>query len=121
MKFLRMLPHLPVWDVDAEVLFYRAFGFQTYNKREGFTSIEHGDGTLVHFGIRKHTSAVPPEGLEWKLEVDDVGAALKIAKASNFEIISSPVWKGAGRWTLILRTPNKYILSIEGRMPDADI
>lgn len=132
-EFLRMLPHLPVTDLDAEVSFYRLLGFVVYLRSEGFTSVEYGDGATVHFGLTL-AGAAPPKGLEWKLEVDDVAAAMRLAEANHLEILSGPRlhWfrqpsaqtvpptdpsqrpiVDTGRWRMQLRTPNNYVLTLE--------
>jgi len=116
MKFLRILPHLPVDDLPAEVTFYRLLGLEIFHRRHNFTSVEDGDGTLVHFGIRKAAGG-PPEGFEWKLEVDDIGQAMEIALTKKLEILAEPVLQWYGKWTMKLRTPNNYTLTLEGMNP----
>ena len=39
MKFLRILPHRPVDDLEAEVAFYCALGLHVYLRFDGFISV----------------------------------------------------------------------------------
>lgn len=114
MKYLRILPHLPVGDLEAEVAFYVTIGLHVYLRFDDFTSVEAEDGTLVHFGLRRAAPFTQPEGFEWKLEVDDIHEIYQIALANSLEIVREPVRHWSGKWNMDLRTPNGYLLVLEG-------
>jgi predicted enzyme related to lactoylglutathione lyase len=109
--FQRLLPVIPVGDVEAEVAFYVALGFTAEPTHTGFTALRHG---RVLFGVQASDEQIPPADLRWQIEVDDVRAAHQLAGQHGLEILQEPTIHPAGFWTLQLRTPNSYTLTLEG-------
>ncbi|MEV5283528.1 VOC family protein [Streptomyces sp. NPDC052811] len=112
--FRRLLPVLPVVDVDAEVGFYAALGFTAEVTYSGFTSLRCGP---VLFGVQKPQGMehrVPPWDLAWQIEVSDVHAVHDLAVRRGLKVVSEPQPHPAGFWTVQLRTPNGYCLILEG-------
>jgi predicted enzyme related to lactoylglutathione lyase len=112
--FERLIPVLPVASVETEVAFYAALGFEAQPTYTGFTALRNRS---VLFGIQDSGGRVPPEDLEWQIEVTDVHAAHELALARGLEIVSAPASHPAGFWLVKLRTPNGYVLTLEGPAP----
>ncbi|WP_189762797.1 VOC family protein [Streptomyces xanthochromogenes] len=115
--FKRLLPVLPVVDLEAEVGFYSALGFTAEITYSGFTSLRCGP---VLFGVRKPQSSeynVPPWDLAWQIEVVDVHAVHDLALRRGLSVLKGPQAHPAGFWTVQLRTPNGYLLTLEGPPP----
>lgn len=109
--FERLLPVLPVADVDAEVAFYTALGFTAQLTHTGFTALWSGP---VLFGVQESAAQVPPEDLAWQIQVTDVGAVHELAGKQDLEVVAKPSVHPVGFWTIGLRTPNGYLLTLEG-------
>ena len=116
MEYLRILPHLPVKDVAAEVAFYRKLGLTIFQQLKGFTSVQHGDGRLVHFGIKESAEPAPPPGFDWKLEVDDIVSATRLMNEQHISLVREPFQIPSGKWRIIVNTPNGYELTLESRL-----
>ncbi|WP_432544777.1 VOC family protein [Kineococcus sp. SYSU DK002] len=112
MEFLRALPVLPVRDLDAEVAFYEALSFHVQHREDGFAALERDQ---VLFGLRAVDVTVPPPGLSWQLEVDDVAGVLEAALSAGVVVREAPRQQPSGDWTLRLATPAGYELVVEGR------
>lgn len=112
MEFLRALPVLPVHDLDAEVAFYESLSFRVQHREDGFAALEAG---RVLFGLRAADVTVPPPGLSWQLEVDDVAGVLAAALAAGVVVREAPRQQPSSDWTLRLATPAGYELVVEGR------
>ncbi|WP_432510226.1 VOC family protein [Kineococcus sp. SYSU DK001] len=112
MEFLRALPVLPVHDLDAEVGFYEALSFHVQHREDGFAALERD---RVLFGLRAVDVTVPPPGLSWQLEVDDVAGVLAAALAAGVVVREAPRQQPSGDWTLRLATPAGYELVVEGQ------
>ncbi|GAA0315962.1 hypothetical protein [Kineococcus aurantiacus] len=111
MEFLRALPVLPVHDLDAEVAFYEGLSFHVQHREGDFAALERD---RVLFGLRRAAVDVPPPGLSWQLEVDDVPAVLAVALAAGIVVREEPHEQPSGEWTLRLVTPAGYELVVEG-------
>lgn len=106
-------PVLPVADLVAEVGFYVALGFVTEHAEDGFVALAAGD---VLFGL--HASEAPvPEGLAWQIAVQDVAVAHRVALRQGLDVAEEPLPQPWGEWTLRLRTPSGYLLTLEGPPP----
>ncbi|MFD0483122.1 VOC family protein [Kineococcus sp. GCM10028916] len=110
MEFLRALPVLPVHDLDAEIAFYEALMFHVQHREDDFAALQRD---AVLFGLRSAEVAVPPPGLSWQLEVDDVTAVLALALEAGLGVAEEPQRRG-GEWTIRLQTPAGYELVLEG-------
>lgn len=102
---------LPVSDLEAEVAFYGALGFTSQVTYTGFTALRHGN---VLFGVQASAERVPPADLAWQIEVTDIRAAHELAVRRNLEISRAPSQHPVGFWTIQLRTPSGYTLTLEG-------
>ncbi|MEZ0166438.1 VOC family protein [Kineococcus sp. LSe6-4] len=113
MEFLRALPVLPVHDLDAETAFYEALSFHVQHREDGFAALERD---RVLFGLRRVAAgvAVPPAGLSWQLEVDDVAQAVAVARAGGLLVREAPRRQETGEWTVRVLTPAGYELVLEG-------
>ncbi|MEW1958907.1 VOC family protein [Kineococcus sp. NPDC059986] len=113
MEFLRALPVLPVHDLDAETAFYEALSFHVQHRDDGFAALERD---RVLFGLRQVPAdvPVPPGGVSWQVEVDDVAAALAAARTGGLYVAATPHQQPSGEWTLRLVTPAGYELVLEG-------
>ncbi|MEZ0493291.1 VOC family protein [Kineococcus sp. TBRC 1896] len=113
MEFLRALPVLPVHDLDAETAFYAALSFHVQHREDGFAALESGE---VVFGLRRVPAdvPVPPAGVSWQVEVDDVAEVLAGARAGGLLVREAPHQRDGGRWTLRLLTPAGYELVLDG-------
>jgi predicted enzyme related to lactoylglutathione lyase len=109
--FERLLPIVPVTDVEAETAFYGALGFTATLTHTGFTALRCGP---VLFGVQKSDQQVPPADLAWQIEVTDIRAAHALAVRQGLEVVSEPELHPVGFWALKLRTPNGYTLTCEG-------
>ncbi|MFI6505296.1 hypothetical protein [Nonomuraea typhae] len=112
--FERLLPVLPVTDVDAEVAFYAALGFTAERTHTGFTALQRDS---VLFGVQGSGRRVPPEDLAWQMWVKDVGLVYDLAIQRGLDVVSAPRAHPAGFWIVQLRTPNGYLLTLEGPEP----
>ncbi|MFE9404305.1 VOC family protein [Streptomyces sp. NPDC006530] len=115
--FKRLLPVLPVVDVEGEVAFYAALGFTAEITHSGFTSLRCGP---VLFGVQKPRVVeyrVPPWDLAWQIEVSDVHAVHDLALRRGLTVLRGPEPHPGGFWTVQLRTPNGYLLTLEGPPP----
>ncbi|WP_432561976.1 VOC family protein [Kineococcus sp. SYSU DK003] len=113
MEFLRALPVLPVHDLDAETAFYERLTFHVQHRDDDFVALER-DRAL--FGLRRVDAdvTVPPPGLSWQFEVDDVPGVLAAALAAGVVVHEEPQRQPSGDWTLRLQTPAGYELVVEG-------
>lgn len=118
MTFVRALPVLPVRDLAAEVAFYESLGFAATHPEDGFVSLEY-DGVL--FGLRRVGTPVPPDGLAWQLEVTDVHVLHDLVRAQGVVVVEEPRRQPWGEWTLRVRTPNDYVLVLEGGGATAEL
>jgi hypothetical protein len=109
--FQRLLPVIPVADVEAEVAFYLALGFTAEPTHSGFTALRHG---RVLFGVQSSDEQIPPADLRRQIEVDDIQAVHRLASRPGLVVRHEPSVHPAGFWTLQLRTPNGYALTLEG-------
>jgi predicted enzyme related to lactoylglutathione lyase len=98
--FERLLPVLPVSDLEAEVAFYRALGFTSQVTFTGFTALRHGN---VLFGVQASAERLPPADLAWQIEVTDIRAAHDLAASRGLEISRAPSQHPVGFWTVQLR------------------
>jgi hypothetical protein len=110
--FQRLLPVIPVADVEAEVAFYLALGFAAEPTHSGFTALRHG---RVLFGVQSSDEQIPPVDLRWQIEVDDIQAAHQLASRPGLEVRHEPSIHPAGFWTLHLGTPNGYASPSKGQ------
>jgi hypothetical protein len=109
--FQRLLPVIPVADVETEVAFYVALGFTAEPTYTGFTALRHG---RVLFGVQGSDEQIPAADLRWQIEVDDIQAAHHLATRLELEVLQEPTIHPAGFWTVQLLTPNGYTLTLEG-------
>ncbi len=109
--FKRLLPILPVQNIEAEIAFYAAMGFTAQKTVSGFIAVQCNQ---VLFGLQKSAEMVPPGDLHWQMEVDNIQAAYRRAAEQGLEIITLPQPHPAGFWMLQLATPNGYTLTLEG-------
>lgn len=109
--FERLLPVLPVAEVDAEVAFYAALGFTAAPTHTGFTALRSGQ---VLFGVQRSEQPVPPAGLAWQIEVTDIRAVHELAVRAHLPVVRGPQVHPVGFWTVQLRTPSGYLLTFEG-------
>lgn len=116
--FTRLTPILPVTQVAAELAFYEALGLtrhldpdETY-PLEDFAAVAHGEHIL--FGLaRTEDAPVPPAGLAWQLETDDLDAVALAAAEAGLEVTSPVTTQPWGRRTTTLRSPNGYLVGVE--------
>ncbi|MFG3280382.1 VOC family protein [Streptomyces sp. NPDC048111] len=104
-------------DLEAEVAFYAALGFTAEVTYSGFTSLRCGP---VLFGVQQPQGLehrVPPWDLAWQIEVSDVRAVHDLAVRRDLPVLKGPQPHPAGFWTVQLRTPNGYHLTLEGPPP----
>lgn len=113
MEFLRALPVLPVHDLDAETTFYEALMFHVQHRDDDFAALESGG---VLFGLRRTPVevTVPPAGLSWQLQVDDVAEVLAAVRGGGLYVRETPHQQDGGQWTVRLATPAGYELLLEG-------
>lgn len=116
--FTRLTPILPVRQVAEELAFYQALGFtrhtdpdETY-PLEDFAAVALGEHIL--FGLaRTDDVAVPPGGLEWQLETEDLDAVARVAERAGLQVTSPPATQTWGRRTMTLRSPDGYLVGVE--------
>ncbi len=106
MEFLRALPVLPVHDLDAETTFYEALMFHVQHRDDDFVALESGG---VLFGLRRTPAevTVPPAGLSWQLQVDDVAEVLAAVRGGGLYVRETPHQQDGGQWTVRLATPGR--------------
>lgn len=109
--FQRLLPVLPVRDVEREVAFYVSLGFSAQLTFTGFTALRYGN---VLFGVQASAAPLPPADLSWQMEVADIRAAHKLAVSKGLPVLSAPRRHPVGFWTVQLGTPSGYTLTLEG-------
>ncbi|SDD38953.1 VOC family protein [Auraticoccus monumenti] len=116
--FTRLTPILPVAQVAEELAFYEALGLtrhtdpeETY-PLEDFAAVASGEHIL--FGLaRTDDVAVPPAGLLWQLETDDLDAVARAAVDGGVQVTSAVATQPWGRRTMTLRSPNGYLVGVE--------
>jgi hypothetical protein len=117
--FTRLVPILYVADLGAERRFYEALGLRvTYEGPEYPNFIAIGDHTL-EFGLerREHFDAgAVAQVLLWQLGVSDVDEAAIVCRQAGlpFETRTHEPAEGWKYRTLRLRSPNGYLVLLEG-------
>lgn len=115
--FTRLAPVLNVQDLASEREFYERLGLPVIYEGDEYPDFIAFGTERVHFGIQRAAGDNdPPSVLTWQIGVTDIDIAIERCRrvGVSFEVeLNSP----APGWTyrrLVLETPNRYRLALEG-------
>ncbi len=116
----RLQPVLFVADLDAEIAFYLALGFEVQYQEPGFAGLAWADRIL--FGLQRQDGATfdAAQPLIWQIGTDDIDAVHQRCSQAGLPVIKTPERQGWGEWLMRLRSPNGYQVVIEGQRRDDD-
>ncbi len=112
--FTRLQPVLFVADLDAEIAFYQALGFEIEYRELGFAGLAF-EGRIL-FGLQQRVGATFDEGqpLIWQIGTGDIDAVHERCLQTGLPVQQTPELAAWGEWLMRLRSPNGYQLVIEG-------
>ncbi len=112
--FTRLQPVLFVADLDAEIAFYQALGFEIEHRELGFVGLAFAGRIL--FGLQQRDGATFDVGqpLIWQIGTSDIDAVHERCRQTGLAVHQVPELAAWGEWLMRLRSPNGYQIIIEG-------
>jgi len=120
-RFAKAAPILYVRDLDAEVDFYLALGFEIVYRGEAFPGFVALGGHGFEFALERRDAFDPaavPRVLVWQLEAHSLRSVLALAADHGWEVDGPRCyWPEQDAWEMSVRTPNGWALAVEGPNP----
>ncbi len=116
-KFNRLIPIIYVRDLDAEVEFYKNFGFEISYEGDEFPGFIALRCESFEFGVEAKSDFEPESAqasFVWQMETDSFSKVRAVCKAKGYKF-SEPkcYWEEWDSWEMQVQTPNGYTLHFD--------
>lgn len=113
-NFECMAPIIYVSDLEREVAFYEAFGFTVSYRGEDFPNF------IAIQRREKFSAEEAARTFLWQFVIDDLAGAATICREHGFAHTAPHCyWEAGNGWSIEVRSPDGYMVSLEGPPPAA--